>query len=308
MTRATAALLALTGLLAGAPASAQTSSHPGQSDPASAGGELVIHVPIPDVPRPDGDVADLDVILPVDPKPWPTILFVHGWSAEPHYYTGLAEQLASRGFAVAMFDQVDRFELDLDQWRTGGQSALDALERATSDPASPLYGQLDLSQLGVLGHSYGGATTIALAATDPRVKVAVALTPGVDRRETAKLMAYAEQVTLPLLVLGAEFDPIVPVWRFPRPAFQRVPSQRRLYVEIARGEHNNFTDLDFGFYAPTLIGWRRTISPEEQRRISRGWSTSWLEHHTGQRAWPEWVDGRRAQARWVDGELSRWQR
>lgn len=304
MTRTAAPLTLLLSFLA-APGHAQATL-PDTSDPSRAGSELVIHVPIPDVARPDGDAADLDVILPVDPKPWPTILFVHGWSAEPHYYTGLAEQLASRGFAVAMFDQVDRFELDLDQWKAGGHTAIDALERATNDPTSPLYGQLDLSKLGVLGHSYGGATTIALAATDPRVKAAVALTPGVDRRETSKLMTYAEQVTLPLQVLGAEFDPIVPVWRFPRPAFERVSSQQRLYVEVARGEHNNFTDLDFAFYAPTFVGWRRTISPEEQRRISRGWSTSWLEHHLGQRAWPEWVDGRRAQASFADGELSRW--
>ncbi|HBP21945.1 MAG TPA: hypothetical protein DEA08_29690, partial [Planctomycetes bacterium] len=74
MNRTAVASLALIGLLLAAPASAQTSVHPSQSDPSSAGGELVIHVPIPDVARPDGDVADLDVILPVNPKPWPTIL------------------------------------------------------------------------------------------------------------------------------------------------------------------------------------------------------------------------------------------
>lgn len=283
------------------------------ADPAADGVHLLRRETIAGLTRPDGEGSTMQVVLPAGAgAARPTVLFVHGWFAEPDYYTGLAENLASRGFAVALFDNVDRFELDLEQWIVGARRALDALEQAAADPASPLFGELDLARLAVMGHSYGGSTTIALAALDARVKVAVALTPGAERRNHERLMALAAQDRVPTLVVGAELDPVVTPWVWALPAFRRLPAATpRLYVEIAGGEHVNVCDVDVWFWVwrPLSMRFQRTASPEQQRELSRRYATAWLEHHLG--ITPDqggWTDGSAAAADFQAELLSRYAR
>lgn len=297
----------LTALLLFTPAAAFA-----QASPAADGQHLVREVELTGLTRPDGKDSTLRVVLPVSAaQAWPTVLFLHGWSAEPIYYQTLANNLASRGFAVALFDQVDRFDYDLPDWIQGAGVSVDALEAAASDPTSPLFGEIDLSNLAVMGHSYGGVTTICFAAVDARVKVAVALTPGADMQQRDLFLNLARQVTVPLLVVGAEFDPVVTPYLWALPGFRSALTPHRLYVEIARGEHNNISDADIRFpvWRPFSRRWVWTVAPAEQRRISRSYATAWIEHHTGVRAdTGGWTDGRQASADFRAAILSRWSR
>ena len=119
-----------------------------QVDPAADGSEALTKVTLDGLLRPDGEPSSLEVTLPqANHRAWPVVLFIHGWSAKPEYYAGLVENLASRGFAVANFDQVDVFELELPTWERAGKTALDALSAAAVDPASPLFGLLDMDKL-----------------------------------------------------------------------------------------------------------------------------------------------------------------
>lgn len=259
-----------------------------QVDPSQAGSEPLTEVTLAGLPRPDGRASSLVVTLPqATHRAWPVVLFVHGWSARPTDYSGLVENLASRGFAVANFDQIDRFELDLRLWEQAGITALDALSAAATNPASPLFGLLDLDHLAVMGHSYGGATTTCLAAADPRVKAAVALTPGASEgAPKAHWLQRATQVRIPLLVVGAELDPIVPVRTNALPAFRLLNTPQRLYVEITAAEHLTVTDLDIGYlqWTPRFPFWRKTRAPDEVRTVSRRYATGWIEHYLGIRA------------------------
>jgi predicted dienelactone hydrolase len=47
---------------------------------------------------------------------------------------------------------------------------MDHLQSLNADPSSPFYQRLDLNQIGVFGHSFGGATAIAVCQKDARCK------------------------------------------------------------------------------------------------------------------------------------------
>jgi predicted dienelactone hydrolase len=69
--------------------------------------------------------------------------------------------------------------------------AIDELERLNKDSSSPLHGRLDLKQMGMAGHSFGGFTTMAIAGqkfreggrsfADPRIKAAIQMSAPVPR-------------------------------------------------------------------------------------------------------------------------------
>lgn len=270
-------------------------------EPSAQGPEAVMRLDIGrDVQDAYGNKSRVEVVLPQNPSQrYPTVMFCHGWFTVPSWYESLIENLASRGFAVAIYNQVNRLELDLRKWVKGAENAVDALFAASNDPNSPVYGQLDLTRFGMIGHSYGGATSIVIGATDRRVKSVVALAPGCNEGSSRQyFIQQAAQLQVPTLVVGCEFDPIVPARRFAWPAFQAMPQANRLYVEISRAEHNNFMDFGrYGFWVfrPLTRRFAFTLRPREHKRISRNYSNAWLDHYLkGSPDTQGWVDGLKA--------------
>ncbi len=118
-----------------------------------------------------------DLYLPKRTDPAPVIVISHGFSADRSTYISFAQHLASHGFAVAVpehpgssatqvqamlaskgkdlpqtFEFVDR-PLDI-------SFLLDELTQRATELG--LQGRLNLDQVGVVGHSYGGYTALAL--------------------------------------------------------------------------------------------------------------------------------------------------
>lgn len=139
---------------------------------------------------PAHDDADLDV--GVDRDGLPTILLSPGNATNVEFYAALAEDLASHGFVVIGIDhpyQVAAVDLGssvaifpgdppIDQAQKVIPAKIDervadigfVLDRLESDAGglAPLVGHLDLSRIGLLGHSNGGIAA-AEACADPRV-------------------------------------------------------------------------------------------------------------------------------------------
>ncbi len=146
------------------------------------------------------------------PGKFPVVLFSHGLGGTREGYAYLGQAWAAHGYVSvhvqhlgsddraykgtlqplrkmrqAMMDPANRTNRPLDV-----RFALTTLTALSTDPGFALAGHLDLSEVGVAGHSFGAHTTMVLAGAafgngpppvhDPRIKAAVAMsTPIIDR-------------------------------------------------------------------------------------------------------------------------------
>jgi hypothetical protein len=139
---------------------------------------------------------------------YPVILFSHGWNGFNAQNTGQAIHLASHGYVVVgvqhpygavttVFDDGtiaqnnpsalprgapdDEYEAAarklVQQWAGDLSYALDFLEKQTNSVESPFYKTLDLSHLGVYGHSTGGGAAIQFCGADSRCKALLGMDP-----------------------------------------------------------------------------------------------------------------------------------
>ena len=139
---------------------------------------------------------------------YPVILFSHGWNGFNAQNTSQAIQLASYGYVVvgvqhpygalitvfndgtvahnnpsALPNGVpdDEYEAAaqtlVQQWADDLGYAVDFLQEQNDDPGSPFYKALDLTHIGVYGHSTGGGAAIQFCGTDSRCKALLGMDP-----------------------------------------------------------------------------------------------------------------------------------
>ncbi|HEY5144913.1 MAG TPA: hypothetical protein VII98_15540 [Solirubrobacteraceae bacterium] len=135
---------------------------------------------------------------------WPVLVFSPGLSVPRELYTALCADLASRGYVViALSTPYESAPTVLAHGLVVGQTTHPdvmgppphpALERlidirsadtsfvldqlsalARTEPGSPIAGHLDMSHVGIVGHSLGGATAVQALSSDPRFRVGVNL-------------------------------------------------------------------------------------------------------------------------------------
>ena len=115
-------------------------------------------------------------------QPAPIVFLSHGFGSEPRAFDYLGEHLASYGIAAVSVEHIGSdsdYELEFLEGAKKRaiapeefierpldiQYVIDELERRNlNDPA--LKGTLDLNKIGVIGHSLGGYTTLALAGAE----------------------------------------------------------------------------------------------------------------------------------------------
>ena len=116
--------------------------------------------------------------------PYPAIMLAHGFSMfgiidEAASHAGNGEHLASWGYVVA----IPKLPDSVDQRITDVQDVLSYLQTEASRQGSLFYEKIDVDRLALAGHSFGGATVLAVAARDGRVKALVAK-PGLPSGRT----------------------------------------------------------------------------------------------------------------------------
>lgn len=206
-----------------------------------------------------------DVYLPkvTEARPLPVIVFSHGLGADRLSYKYLAEHLASHGFVVAVPEHLGSGAQQVVALLNGQADEvaqptefvdrpldvkflLDELERRSqSDPI--YYNRLNFQQVGVIGHSFGGYTALALAGaklnfqqleqdcaenlnrtlnvslvlqcraltlprqnynlSDPRVKAIVAVNP-IDSSVLGQ--SSLSQIQIPVMLIAGTADTIAP--------------------------------------------------------------------------------------------------
>jgi hypothetical protein len=205
---------------------------------------------------------------------YPVILMRAGLAVDTVEYTSLAEDLASHGYVVVGFDAPYRSTVvvfpdgrvvartpqnnaDLlsgitqkrlatrlvQAWSADMSFALDRLEKLnTDDPSGRFSGRLDLSKLGVFGHSLGGATALQFCHDDPRCKT------GVDIDGAPLGRAIADGVKQPFLFLLSDHSrepkaETAPIEANLRSIYDRLPENQRLWIVLRGSEHFGFMDL-----------------------------------------------------------------
>lgn len=198
-------------------------------------------------------------------RPWPVILFSPGYGAARAVYTGLAAELASRGYVVLAVDHP--FEAAVTQLADGRIAApaqepgptdaarvgymdrqilvrtadlrfvLDQLARPTQLPAV-LAGRLDLARVAAVGHSFGGATAALLASQDPRIEAAA----DIDGMLYGDVRGEAFRGPF-LLIESDATGAIAPYMEATQAVMSRVSASGWRYA-IGGANHVSFTDAD----------------------------------------------------------------
>jgi pimeloyl-ACP methyl ester carboxylesterase len=103
--------------------------------------------------------------------PIPVLSWGNGTCAQPEGYGTLLRYIASHGFFVIAANSREVGD------GTDLRHAIDFAAAANADSSSPYYGHLDMTKVGVMGHSQGSAAAGA-AAADDRVSSAILFNAG----------------------------------------------------------------------------------------------------------------------------------
>lgn len=147
---------------------------------------------------------------------FPLIIRAHGFSGYRRDSTYIARHLASWGYIVVAPD----FPLsslgspggvtltDIDEQAGDVSFLIDSILAANANPAHFLFGRVDTTNIGAIGHSLGGATVLLATyhgtVRDPRIKATVALSP----LACVFLDNFFDTTSTPLLIQGGTVDMI----------------------------------------------------------------------------------------------------
>lgn len=196
---------------------------------------------------------------------YPVLLLSPGNATNVEFYAALAADLASQGYVVvglnhpydvaavalstggvARYSEADRpADWLARQAMTAGriavrvadvQFALDQLAALNADPSDPLGGRLDLSRVGILGHSLGGLTAAQACLADVRLRACLNL----DGLQAGGPFAVEANPTLPtqpfmLITKEATLPPAVTAWMAALPG-------GGYSVTVPGATHASFTD------------------------------------------------------------------
>jgi hypothetical protein len=115
-----------------------------------------------------GDEADVYYPTPRNGWNWmyvdsfPLVIMSQGAKVDKEYYSTLASNVASQGFVVVVPNQTSTMFGDLLRYAEMAtiHEVMDHMRNERNEPSSPVYGMVDTSRLGLMGHSFGGASTI----------------------------------------------------------------------------------------------------------------------------------------------------
>ena len=104
--------------------------------------------------------------------------------------------------------------------------------------------ELDLDQLGLVGHSFGGWTALATPDLERRVRAVAALAPGGSSTPKPGILPlrldFAWDRDIPTLYLAADSDVGIPAEGVAE-LFDRTPSTKRMFT-LLRADHQHFLD------------------------------------------------------------------
>ncbi|MFF2886003.1 acetylhydrolase [Paenibacillus sp. NPDC057967] len=156
---------------------------------------------------------------------YPVLIFSHSLNGVKNQNTFQIEHLVSHGYIVVGIDHtynstisifpdgrivhfvpqesntIDYLDRLNEGWVEDARFVLDQVEElASNDPNQRFTGKMDLSNIGMFGHSFGGATTTQMMMTDSRIKAGINMDGGLY----GKLRIPEEGLKKPFLMMSAD--------------------------------------------------------------------------------------------------------
>ena len=179
---------------------------------------------------------------------FPVLVFSHGYGYSAEYYAALCAELASKGFIIVAINHsysanpsdigsdkpiwakpLNREKISeyLPIWSADQLFVIEQLSRINASQNSLFFQKLDLSRIGIFGHSYGGAASYHSASVDPRIKAVVNLDGTIFNFE-------GNYLTQPFAFFVSKNH---------HPKFDyRFASENAYLVKLAQFNHISFTD------------------------------------------------------------------
>ncbi len=199
----------------------------------------------------------VEIWCPAVAQAKPLIVFSHYSGGHRRTATYLCSHLASHGYVVTAMDHSEVVAPELA--RRAGETAAERAARIDDIIASRvpdvrflldrLLGgavdiELDAARIGLVGHSFGGWTVLAVPEVDARVRAVVALAPGGSSSPKPGILpvklTFAWSRDVPTLYLAGENDVPIPLAGVDE-LFDRTPSSKRMFI-LRRADHQHFID------------------------------------------------------------------
>jgi fermentation-respiration switch protein FrsA (DUF1100 family) len=178
--------------------------------------------------------------------PYPLVVFAHGLSASPQYYSTLLSRWAAAGFVVAAplfplthagtpggLDQDDQFNQPADI-----RFVITSVLAATRQPGNSLHGLLSATEVGVAGHSDGAVTTLAFLNTccsDSRVGAVEVLSGDPEAYPNGR---YKTKGNPPTLIVHGTLDPLLSYNQ--QVSFFNALTGPKAFLDLKGADHTDF--------------------------------------------------------------------
>ena len=185
-----------------------------------------------------GKKVDCTVIRPWTSTPssgsYPVIFWANGWGSQnvdvtAGYKPGLIEWAESGPYVVVAANSRSPRESDV-------QGCVNWMVSQANNPASEYHGLVDLSRVGMAGHSQGGGVVIIAdgARTALNYVSVLAMTP------YASNWRGANNQSGPALIIAGSADDVAPADTYATPAWQEIQSSGEggAYATLLGGDHN----------------------------------------------------------------------
>ncbi|MCK9931529.1 dienelactone hydrolase family protein [Frankia sp. Mgl5] len=192
--------------------------------------------------------------IPVAPGRFPLVVVSHGSAGGRVQLAYLAEALATHGFVVAapdhpgdtMIEAAEGRQAPLVELASDRLLDVSAVISAFTKPDCPLSRMVRADEVGVVGFSFGGLTSVVStvgflrAPADPRVRAVVGIAPATEVVPEREL----DRVRVPVLLVGGSDDLAAPVERNAGRTFDGLHGAHPRYlVTVTGGMHNSFTEI-----------------------------------------------------------------